>query len=91
MSLEDIAQMTKLEERAEKAEAEAKSLHELARKRSDTIVKLLQRVKDFEAEREKLIEALKKYGRHINDCLGHIGSPCTCGLRAVLAEAKEQG
>ncbi len=46
---------------------------------------------DWKAEREKLIGALEKHGRHINGCLGHIGSPCSCGLRAVLAEVKEQG
>ncbi len=91
MNVEDIAQMTKLEERAEKAEADRngyknqikavdniletyeangplphdrvlgliqrfetriEELEELARKRSDTIVKLLQRAKELEAALE---------------------------------------
>lgn len=40
------------------------------------------------AQRDELLAALKKYGKHSNDCLGGISSrTCTCGLDAAIAKA----
>ena len=65
---------------------------------------ILKQIGKLQAEREKLIGALYKYGKHTSNCewegtsirdaemykCPDAGPHCTCGLDAVLAEVREK-
>lgn len=40
--------------------------------------------------RETLLNALFRYGEHLQDCEADKTDHCTCGLRAAIAEAREE-
>ena len=105
MNMEEIAQMTKLEERAEKAEAELNNEWEASRFLQAKLNTAEARVKELEAEREKLIGALnnKAFEAAVETFSTEYSASShfsyrlegfTAGwvaARAVLAEMKEQG